>query len=215
MEIANVKGEARTDHGRHANDRLRRRGMLPAVIYGHGEAPEGVALSRRDLEQALARLSHVIALECDGKATQYLIKDVQYDHLQKDPVHVDLMRVDPNERVHVKVTVELKGTPAGLKAGGELSQLITDLDVECRLLDIPSVIVVNIADLELNQAVRVRELQLPDGVKALADADATVAQVKLKRIVAEVAPSVPVEGAPAEPEVIGRVAKEETPGEKD
>ncbi|HMQ17305.1 MAG TPA: 50S ribosomal protein L25, partial [Phycisphaerae bacterium] len=183
-------------------------------IYGHGEAPESVALSRRDLEQALARLSHVIALEREGKSTQYLIKDVQYDHLQKDPVHVDLMRVDPNERVHVKVPVEMKGTPVGIKAGGELSQLMTDLEVECRLLDIPNVIVVNVADLDLNHAIHVRELQLPEGVRALAEPEAAVAQVKLKRIAAEAAPTAPVEGAPAEPEVIGRVAKEEGPGEK-
>lgn len=213
MQIANVKGEVRKDRGRHANDRLRRAGLLPAVIYGHGEAPENVSVSRRDLETAIDASSHVISLQIDGKVNQLLIKDVQYDHLQKNPLHVDLMRVDPNERVHVKVRVELKGTPVGVRNGGEVSLLMSDLDVECRLLDIPDVVVLNIADLDLNQAIHIRELQLPEGVQATAEPEAVVVQVKTRKIVAEVATAAPVEGAVAEPEVIGRVAKEE-PGKE-
>lgn len=215
MHIANVKGEVRKLGGRHGNDRLRREGMLPAIIYGHGESPESVSVSRRDVEAAIDEASHVIALQVGDKTSQYLIKDVQYDHLQKNPIHVDLMRVDPNERVRVKVRVELKGTPVGVRNGGEISQLISDLDIECRLLDIPDVIVVNVADLDLNQAVHVRELQLPDGVKAMAEAEALVVQVRTRKIIAEVAATAPVEGAPAEPEVIGRVAKEEPSKEKE
>lgn len=208
MQIASVTGERRTLGGRHANERVRRRGLVPAVIYGHGEPPETVSVSRHDLELALAHAQHVIALQIDGREARYLIKEVQYDHLQKTPIHVDLMRVDAGERVRVKVALELRGVPRGVRAGGVLLQIVGDLDVECGLLEIPEAIRVDISHLELNHSLHVRELELPPGMRALHDPETVVAVVRAKR--AEAAAPAPLEvEAPAEPEVIGRVAKEE------
>lgn len=209
MQIANIKGERREPGGRHANERLRRRGLVPAIVYGHGEKPETVALSARDLEQALEDLAHVVSVETGGKPQQYLIKDVQFDHLQKRPLHVDLMRVDATERVKVKVPLELRGDAKGASQGGVLVQLIGDLDVECLLLAIPDSIRVNVSELGLNQSLHVRELEMPEGVKALHHPEEIVVVCRPPRAEVPVA-AAPVEGAegPAEPEVIGRVAKE-------
>ncbi len=214
MQIATIQGEVRKPGGRHANERLRRRGLIPAVVYGHGEAPETIALVRHDLDLALENHSHVIEVKLDARSERYLIKEVQYDHLQKDALHVDLMRVDAEERVEVKVAIELKGTPIGVREGGELHHLITDLDIECGLLEIPDVIRVNVADLAIGQALHVGELQLPPGVKALDSPDTVVCAVRLKKVAAAAPAAAPEgEAAPAEPEVIGRVAKEESEGE--
>ncbi|MBK8913852.1 MAG: 50S ribosomal protein L25 [Phycisphaerales bacterium] len=208
MQVANVKGEKRSAGGRHANERLRRRGMLPAVIYGHGEAPQSVAVSRHDFEIALHALQHVIALEVDGAKQQYLVKDVQYDHLHKDPIHIDLMRVDANERVRVSVALELKGTPAGAALGGQITQLLTDLHIECLLIAIPETLRVDIAHLGLNQSVHVRELSLPEGVKALHSPEELICICRLPKAAVETVATATGEGAAAEPEVIGRVAKD-------
>jgi large subunit ribosomal protein L25 len=213
MEIATVAGETRAPGGRHANERIRRRGFVPGVIYGHGEAPEPVALSRHDLESALAHQAHVIKLALDGKEIQYLLKDVQYDHLNKIPLHVDLMRVDAAECVRVKVGLEFKGTPQGTREGGIVHQVMSELEIECRVLDIPEVLRVSVSDVALNQAIQVRDIPLPPDVLALADPEAIVYAVRPKREEAAAA-AAPAEGeaAAAEPEVIGRVAKE-TPEE--
>lgn len=209
MQIASATGERRTPGGRHANERIRRRGLVPAVIYGHGEAPETVSISRHDLEWALAHSRHVLALRIDGREMRYLIKEVQYDHLQKTPIHVDLMRVDAGERVRVKVALELRGVPQGVRAGGVLLQTVGDLDVECGLLEIPDAIRADVAHLGLHEALHVRELELPPGVKALHDPETVVAVVRAKREEVPVAAPAEAEAA-AEPEVIGRVAREES-----
>lgn len=212
MEIANIRGETRTRGGRHANDRLRSRGLVPAVIYGHQQDPETVAVFRHDLELALKHMSHVIRLEVDGTQTQYLIKEVQYDHFQRLPVHVDLMRVDPDERVHIKVALELTGEPKGTHEGGELVHIITDLEVECPLHEIPEVLHHNVKSLELGHALHVKDLTLPPGIKPLSDPDEIVAVVRPKRGV-QVAEGEEEEAPPekkgAEPEVIGKGPKEE------
>ncbi len=209
MQIANIEGMTRKAGGRHANERVRRAGYVPAVIYGHGEAPEAVSLSRRDLVTALEGHQHVIRLAVGGVQTQYLIKDVQFDHLQREPLHVDLMRVDPNERVKLNVRIELKGTPAGTREGGVLLQVLSDLEIECLLLEIPDSIRANIGHLKLGEALHVRELELPAGVKALTPADDLIAVVRLPKG-PEVHAAEPVAGEEAakEPEVIGRVAKD-------
>ena len=85
MEIATIQGETREPGSHHATKRLRGRGLVPAVIYGHGKTPETVSLSLHDTALALEQLTHVISLKINDQEQQYLIKDVQYDHLQQDP----------------------------------------------------------------------------------------------------------------------------------
>lgn len=211
MEIAAIQGEPRRPGGRRANRRVRNAGLVPSVIYGHDQPPETVALSLHDILIALDHQQHVIRLVIDGDEQQYLIKDVQYDHLQKTPIHVDLMRVDPNERVHVKVPVELRGTPQGAHEGGILVHVLTDIDVDCPLLRIPEAIHKNIKDLGLGEALHVGDLDFPEGVKPVHKADDIVAVVRVKRGVHVEAEEeeAPVEEGAGEPEVIGRAAKEE------
>jgi large subunit ribosomal protein L25 len=211
MQIANVTGETRKIGGRHANERLRLKGLIPAIIYGHGEQPEPVSLSQHELEQALHHKQHVLNLGIGDAKKQYFIKEVQYDHLQKNPIHVDLMRVDPNERIKVRVKVELRGTPAGIAVGGETLHQIADLEIECKLLEIPDTIRVKVDHLNIGQSIHVKELELPPDVKALHHPEEVVCAVRLKKIAEEVTAAVPAEGAEAAkgPEVIERGKKEE------
>ena len=210
MEIASIQGEKREPAGRHACERLRRRGLVPGVVYGHNRPPETVAVSRHDLMLALEHLQHVIRLEIGGKRKQYLIKDVQYDHLQKEPIHVDLMRVSLKERVHVKVALELKGEPRGTHEGGVLVQLISDLDVECPLTAIPEVLYQNVKELGLAEALHVKDLELPPNLKPVPGPDEIVAIVRPRRgvSVAAAEEEEAVKEASAGPEVIGKGPQE-------
>lgn len=206
MEIATVAGKTREIRGRHANERLRRSGMVPAIIYGHGEEPRAIALSRHELEYALERLAHVIRVNSDGVEENFLLKAVQYDHLQSTPIHVDLMRVSKDERVRVTVPLEFRGPAAGTLSGGEEVHVLNELHIECPVLTIPDLIRVRVEHLNIGDAIHVKELELPADVVATHHPEEVVVLVRLKKVAAE-APVAGEAGA-AEPEVIGRQAKD-------
>jgi large subunit ribosomal protein L25 len=145
----------------------------------------------------------VFDLSVDGKSETVLVKEVQYDHLGIDVIHVDFARVSLTEKVTVTVPIELKGTPKGEDEGGVLTQVISDLEVECVVTDIPEAIRHNVSDMGIDAVLHVKELTLPPGVRPLADEDQVVATVS---VVAdeEAAPA----AAEGEPEVIGGKADE-------
>lgn len=209
MEVAKIPGQKRTVSGAKANHRLRQSGWLPAVIYGHGEAPETVALSKHELVLALDRNAHLIEVQVDGKAEQYLLKEVQYDHLQIDPIHADLMRVDLDERVEVQVAINTKGHAAGVKAGGELTQYMADITLECRVTAIPEEIEIDISGLEIDDQIAVGDLKLPEGVTTDVEPHELVVAVRPKREADEEEEAGAEGEAQAEPELIGRQAPEE------
>jgi large subunit ribosomal protein L25 len=196
----------RPELGSRANKRLRDAGFIPGVIYGHKQAVVPVTMPKREVSNHLARGAHVFDLSLNGGSEKVLVKDVQYDHLGTEVIHVDFARVSLDERVKVTVPVELRGTPKGEEEGGVLQQVISELEVECLVLEIPDVIRHNVADMALDDVLHIRDLKLPPGVKVLRDGDQLVATVK--EVLELVTTPEVVEGA-AEPEVIGRKPGEE------
>ncbi len=211
MEIATVKGETRKIGNRHAMKNLRAGGMLPAVIYGHKEKPEHVALSRRDLLFALEQGSYVISLEVGGQTSQYLLKEIQYDHLQQHPQHVDLMRVTQDETVTIQAVLDFRGTPAGAQLGGTFRIAMKTLPVDCQVKAIPDAIRVDISHLGINESIYAGDVRLPDGTSYKGDPRAVVATLAGKRgmTAAELDAEEGAADGPDEPEVIGRTAKDD------
>lgn len=212
MENVTLNGERRESTGTRLARALRKNGKLPAVIYGHGEAPEAIALDQRQVEVALRHGSRTLEVDVAGKKGQYLIKEVQYDHLNETPIHLDLTRVDLTEKVRVRIGIELKGTPKGVSDGGVLDQLMGDVEVECLVTQIPSTFHPLVTDLGLNDSLLVKDLELPAGVTALANPQDRIAMVKVLAIHAD--DEVEVEedaesGDGQQPEIIGRKAKDE------
>jgi len=189
---------------------LREDGHLPGIIYGHKEPPEAVTFSLHDVEVALGHGARMLQIDVGGKVRPCLIKEVQYDHLHKEPIHIDLARVDLNERVRVKVGVELKGVPKGVSEGGILEQHMTEIEVDCLAVDIPKTLHPLVTHLVLGQSLLAKDLVVPPGVRVLTGPDERIASVR-ELAAAPVAAATPLEGAeaPAEPERIGRVRKEE------
>lgn len=205
--------KARTGKGSREARRLREQGQIPAIIYGHKETPEPVAVSREELETALRQHTHMVEVETNGKKQAVLIQDIQYDHLGKDILHLDLLRVSATDRIHATVPIELRGTAAGTKGGGVLIQPLHDLHIECLVSARPESIRVKIDDLQIGQAIHVRELQVPEGVKVLNDPEAVVVQLKMPAAQAEPTAAMPVEGA-AEPEVITKKKEKDEEAEE-
>jgi large subunit ribosomal protein L25 len=150
---------------------------------------------------------HVVDLQADGKTEKALIRDLQWDHLGMELLHVDFTRVALDERVVVPVPVETRGIAPGIAGGGVLDQPIHSLQVECLAIRVPESIRVSVAELQLGGVIHVRDLVLPPDVKAMADPDAVVVQVIAKQVEPEAAPAPAAEAA--EPEIIGRQKAEE------
>ncbi len=212
MEIAKLKAESRLSKGSREAQRVRRQGRLPAIIYGHGQKPECVAVPADDFAYLLKHGRHLLELDMPGAKRSVLIKDVQYDHLGDKPIHVDFTLVDLSERVTVSVPLEFRGTPVGIHEGGALEHSRVDLEIECKVTEIPESIRVNVGDMKLGDILHVRDLELPEGMKAVTPAEAIVCSVRAKTAAAEVE-EVVTEGEVQQPEIIGRKEKEEEPEE--
>src|SRR5687768_1335372 len=205
-QTAQITAKPRSELGSRANKRLRDAGMLPGVIYGHKEAVVPVTLPKKEVVGHLAHGTHLFEVGLDGKKETVLVKEVQYDHLGLEVMHVDFARVSLDEEVEVTVPLELKGEPKGEKDGGVLQQIVNELELRCKVTDIPDVIRHDVSEMALNDVIHISDLKLPPNVKALQDADLVVAKVEE---VQEEAAAPAVEAESGEPEVIGKKAEDE------
>lgn len=209
-KFENLSAAAREQLGSRANKRLRDQGLVPAVVYGHNEAVLPISINRRDVARYLNRGAHLFDLSFNGRSEKVLVKEVQYDHLGIEVIHVDFTRVDLNEKVEITLAIELKGEPKGEKEGAVLQQIMNELEIECLVTDIPDHIVHDVTEMEKDSVLHVSDLKLPPGVTTTADPEQIVAMVRevKEEVVAPV-----VEEAAAEPEVIGQKDKEEAGAE--
>jgi large subunit ribosomal protein L25 len=205
--------QERTKHGTNAAKQLRKKGLVPAVIYGHGEGTASLAVPGEILYKAIRQGVRIFDVTVGGAMQKALLRDVQWDPLGHDVLHADFYRVSADETITLEVRVELRGTAPGVIAGGVLVQPIHSLSVECLVVAIPESIRVSLTELQLNEAIHVRDLKLPEGVKVKNEPDAIVVQISQKIVEEEAAPAVAaVEGT--EPEVIGAKEKEAEEEEK-
>jgi len=200
-QTAQVSARPRSELGSRANKRLRDAGLLPGVVYGHKEAVIPITLSRKELINHINHGTHLFDLSIDGRSEKVLLKEVQYDHLGDEVLHVDFARVSLDEKVEVTVPLELKGTPKGEAEGAVLQQIVAELEIECLVTEIPDAIRHNVSDMEKDSVLHIRDLTLPPGVRCLQDPDLIVAMVReiQEQVVAPAA-----EEVAAEPEVIGK-----------
>jgi len=210
--------EVRAERGSRKSQDIRAGGKIPAIVYGHGEAPVSVTLPGPQTEAIIHGGAHVVDVVIEGKAQKVLIQDVQYDYLQIKIEHIDLMRIDEHQRVKVKVALEFRGKPIGAKEGGILEVQLPELELEVLAIAIPSSIRVNVETMELNAILHAKDIALPAGCKLLNYPEQIVCQV---RTVKEEVAAVEVAAVTAEPEVIGKKKEEEgaegeaaKPGEK-
>jgi large subunit ribosomal protein L25 len=209
-ETVTLKAQARTGSGSRVATKLRKQGLVPAIVYGHKQDNVQVTVVAEELDRAI-RIQHarVLDLEIGGKKESVLIREVQWDYLGKQMIHVDFERKDRAELVRVMVKVELRNAPKQT-GGGVLDQPFHTLHIECPLGSIPEAIRIDITNLTLGHPIHVRELTLPPGVKVLEPPESVVVQLKLPGV--EAAPAVPAEPG-AGPEVIKKEKKAEDEGE--
>lgn len=172
-----LSAESRTEMGSTACRRLRRARRIPGNVYGHGEDPQPISVAA-DAVWAVIHSGHkVVDLSFGSKAEKALLRDVQWDSLGDELLHFDLQRVSAGEQIETEVVVETHGTAPGVLDGGILETPLHTIEVKCPALSIPEKFEVNINGLNIGDAVHVRDLEVPEGVTILNDADDVVLQI--------------------------------------
>lgn len=204
--------------GKEVSKKIRREGRVPAVVYGGHREPVAITVDRKSVAELVQKSDHgvrsIFLLKISGTDQQRhaMIKDIQIDPISRKMIHIDFVRVMMDEAVRVNVPVHLSGVSRGVKEGGVLDWQIRELHVECLPNAIPDAIEVNVDDLGVHQYIHVSDLQAPEGVKILDDAERVVVGVTHMRaeVVPETTAAVEADAVPAEPEVIRKGKVEET-----
>lgn len=175
-----------TDFGSAGSRRLVRAGFIPAVIYGKQE-PAHCAVVAKEFMMKMHTFtaSTLITLDVDGKEHTVFVKSIQENLLKGIVQHIDFYEVTAGEKVRTHVFIELVGNPAGVKDGGVLDQVLHEIDIECLPKDLPSELKVDVSALQMNESLRVADLQIPAGVKVHTLGDETVATVKPVKVETE------------------------------
>jgi large subunit ribosomal protein L25 len=207
MDVAEIQAELRAVRGTRPCKRLRKQGLVPAILYGHGGDNVALTLNRKEIEKHLADHNFILRVKWDGQSQHAQIKDIQHDHLGDHIIHVDLVRISLREIVNVSVPVETHGQPVGVGDGGVLELLMFEIEIECLPTAIPQSIRVEVAELGLHDSLTVGDIRFPDGVRPTAEPETPVVVVvaPTEEVEEEEAVAEPAAG----PEVIGRVAEEE------
>jgi len=173
QETFELNAEVRTDTGKGASRRLRRVNGVPAIIYGAGTEPQMITLAHNELVHHLeneAFYSHILAMTVDGKSEKVVLRDLQRHPSKALILHADFMRID--EKVTLKMNVPLhfinEDKAVGVKEGGLVAHLATDVEVSCLAKDLPEYIEVDVADLGMGGAIHLSEITLPAGVEIVA-----------------------------------------------
>jgi len=208
MEEIKLDVHVRAEIGSQELKAVRGQDMIPGIVYGGGKNPTAVKMDRRTFERIRRQhegesiILHLNVLEGGKKLRDYsvIVKEEQHDPVSESIMHIDFKRISLKEEIEVKVPIKTLGEPAGVKEGGSLDHHLWELDVICLPTDMPERLDIDVSELEIGQAVHVKDLSLPEGVKTNHD---------LEDIVASVVPPMkeeeeePVVDEDAEPEVIG------------
>jgi len=192
--------EIRSERGTRPAGRLRRDGMVPAVVYGLGTDTQSISVPARELQHMLSGASGantLITLRLGGKEELALARQIQRHPVKGTLVHVDFIRVRADVAVAADIPVHLEGEAEGAKRGGVLEQSIFSLSVEAKPADIPPSISFDVSELQIGDQVHVRDLTVPAGVTVTNDPEELVVQVVAPRGAEE---GVPAEGEAAEGE---------------
>jgi large subunit ribosomal protein L25 len=194
--------EKRNETGTARMRRLRNSGKVPAVLYGHGQDNVNLVLDARELSAVLRHSGHIVNLK-GAVEESALIKDVLWDSVLQQVLHVDLSRVDASEAVEVELTVDLKGTARGTSNGGLLNHVLHEVTILCPAERIPEKLELKILDLDVGQSLRARDIVLPEGASLVTAPESVIVLCSVPAQADETATGV------AEPEVIGKKKEEE------
>ena len=217
-----LDAETRKRAGGSDVKRMRKEGLVPAVIYGAKQENENLKVSARELRELMARSASsniLVDLKISNEGAEKgsrlaLIQDIQRDYINDTIQHVDFYAVDENAIITASVPVELEGPAIGVKNGGILDQQIYALDVKCLPKDLPQTLLLNIEAIDIGDTTYISDVVLPEGVETVLDGSVIVVMVtETKAAISEGEDGEEEEGAEGE-EAEGEEGSESKEGEE-
>ncbi len=220
MEFVDVHASIREGRGKEISNKMRKEGIVPAVVYKKGDEALSIKVDRKEMVKALhteAGENVIIKLTVEGakkdKERTVILKDIQSDPVKDRLIHIDFQEISLTETLEVKVPVVSKGEAIGVKQEeGVLEQVLWEIDLECLPTNIPEKIEVDVANLKIGDSVHVKDFVLPEGVKILGDPEGTVFHVEHAKKMEEPSPEEAAGEGAQEPEVIGEKKETEEEG---
>jgi large subunit ribosomal protein L25 len=192
-ESLKLSATIRKEKGKGGARRLRQRGMLPGILYGHKTASTPLTIDQKQFEQLIiaTKSEHKLfslSVEGDKKPSDktVMIKEIQVDPVTRIYLHVDLFEVSMDEEITIAMTVKLVGEAEGVKTGGVLQQVKRELEIKCLPSQIPEALTIDVSALRIGDSIHLKDVQLPFGIKVLEDADLTIATVLAPTVEKEV-----------------------------
>lgn len=198
-----LKASQRTRGGSRGTKRLRKEGLIPGVVYGHGGEAKLFSVVDRELRGVLSEGHALFDLEIEGEqAVPVVVKEQQFHPVKGDVIHMDFLEVNLDEKIEAEVSLELEGADQapGVREGGVLEHVLREVTVEALPTEIPELLVVDVSGMEINDNVTLEAVVAPEGVTIVAEepSEVTVATLSPPRVEEEPEPS-----AEEEAELIG------------
>lgn len=214
MDQIQLDVQLRKKTGSNEVRKVRRQNAIPAVVYGAGQSPATIQTDRKIYERIARQhqgenvIFHLNIMDGDKKLSDYpaIVRDVQIHPVHDQILHIDFHRIDLKKEIKIKVAVMTKGEAIGVKRdSGTLEHHLWELEVICLPTNIPHHIDIDISNLGIHDAIHVKDIKLPEGVRTEQDPESAV--VSVAGSTQEIKPE--EQAAPAEVEVIKEKKKEE------
>ena len=213
--MSNLKAIKRENTSTGSNNKLRASGYIPAVLYGGKDPNQNISISKKEISTIINSdtfLSKVLEIEVDGKKEKVIPRDIAFNVVSEEPIHIDFMRVLSGKKIILEIPVKFINHPdsPGLKRGGVLNIVRRKVELKCPAETIPDEIVVDLTGTDIGTSIKISSIKLPENVlPTITDRDFVVATVAAPTVIKEPekpAEEAPVEGAEGETPVEGAEA---------
>ena len=197
-----IKAIKRVNLTTGSNNKLRTKGLIPAILYGGKNPNQNISISKKDIASIINSdtfLSKVLELDIDGKKEKVIPRDVAYNVVSEEPIHIDFMRIVSGKKIILEIPVKFINHPdsPGLKRGGVLNIVRRKVELKCPAESIPDEIIVDLVGTDIGTSIKISSVNLPENVvPTITDRDFVVATVAAPTVIKE--PEKPAEETPAE-----------------
>ena len=208
----NLKAIKRENTSSGSNNKLRSEGLIPAILYGGKEANKNISIEQKDIKNLIHSdtfLSKVLDLEVDGKKEKVIPRDIAFNVVTEEPIHIDFMRIVSGKKIILEIPVKFINHPdsPGLKRGGVLNIVRRKVELKCPAENIPDEIIIDLAGTDIGTSIKISSVKLPENViPTITDRDFVIATVASPTVMKE--PEKPAEG-----EEVAEGAEGEAPAE--
>jgi len=197
MNTFQLSGLPRTATGKKATKADRTAGNIPCVAYGRSGADHFTVTPSDVRKLVFTGAFNVVELTVDGTTQKAILKDVQYHPTTEAIEHIDFVKVEDGHPVKVEIPLRTRGVSEGVKGGGRLVQSVRKVKVKTDPSNLVDELFVDISKLQLGDAIRVRDIEVPEGIQIMANGAVPVAMVEIPRALRSAATAAAKEGAGA------------------